>query len=57
MALKGLIIVLAFAAIWAILISAIIVCAAEDESVELTPEENAEECSRYACYEDGDIES
>lgn len=57
MALKGLIIVLAFAAIWAILISAIIVCVAEDESVELTPEEIAEECSRYACYEDGDIES
>lgn len=57
MAIKGLIIVLAFAAIWAILISAIIVCVAEDESVELTPEEIAEECSRYACYEDGDIES
>lgn len=57
MALKGLVIVLAFAAGWALLLAIIISTVAEDESIELTPDEIAEECSRYACYEDGDIES
>lgn len=57
MALKGLVIVLAFMAGWAVLLAVIIAVTAEDESIELTPDEIAEECSRYACYEDGEIES
>ena len=57
--LKGFLIVLALFAIFAFIIYALMVAVQEDNAdiLDMTDEELAEERSRYACYEDTDIES
>ena len=59
MVLKGFIIVLVFAAGFAFIISSILIAVQEDEDgfLDMTDDEIAEERSRYACYEDTDIEN
>ena len=59
MVLKGFLIVLVFVAAFAFFITSMIIAVYEDEDsiLDMTDEEIAEERSRYACYEDTDIES
>lgn len=59
MVLKGFLIVLVFVAAFAFFITSMIIAVQEDEDsiLDMTDEEIAEERSRYACYEDTDIES
>lgn len=59
MVLKGFLIVLVFVAVFTFVITSIMIAVQEDEDdiFDMTDEEIAEERSRYACYEDTDIES
>ena len=56
MILKGAIILFAFASLMALIMFCIIIALEDESECELTDEEIAEERSRYACYEDGEID-